>query len=221
MNRTFAHLLSIVFHPMLLPTWLLVIMMAVKPFAFGIHGFGDLRAFPVILMVFFSTFLIPGAGIMLLKPLGFIDSFQLETQKERHAPYIITAIFYCWILKNLMSKGLLPPLFTAFLMGATIGLFLAFFANIFFKISAHGVGMGGFVAALVLLIFHWGIGPIDVPIGEWSMLLSLNLLLFAAVILAGLVGVARLALNAHEPGQLWSGYLAGAAAMWLGVQLLS
>ncbi len=209
MSRFFAHLLSFLFHPMLMPTWMLLILLELNPFAFGLGGFGDRKAFPLILMIFFSTFLIPAAGIVLLKPLGFIDSYQMQSQKERHGPYIISAIFYLWVLKNVMTKGLLPPLYTSFLLGATIGLLLAFFANIFFKISAHAIGMGGLVMALLFTAWRWGSAALQV--GSFSM--SLNLVLWAAVAIAGMVGTARLVLKVHDPSQVYSGYLVGAAAM--------
>lgn len=194
---------------MLMPTWVLLILLAINPFAFGVNGFDDRKTFPLILMIFFSTFLIPAAGILMLKPLGFIDTYQMETQKERHGPYIISAIFYLWVLKNVMTKGILPELYTSFLLGATLGLLLAFFVNIFFKISAHGIGMGGLVMALLFTGWRWG--STSLPLGPFS--LSLNLILWIAVAIAGMVGTARLVLKAHEPGQVYSGFLVGAAAM--------
>ena len=194
---------------MLIPTWVLLVLLAINPFAFGVGGFDDRKVFPLILMIFFSTFLIPAAGILLLKPLGFIQTYQMETQKERHGPYIISAIFYLWVLKNVMTKGILPPLYTAFLLGATLGLLLAFFANIFFKISAHAIGMGGLVMAILFTAWRWGSAA--VPVGVFSV--SLNLVLWVAVAVAGLVGTARLVLKAHEPAQVYAGYFVGAAAM--------
>ncbi len=215
MPRPLALTLSILFHPMLVPTWGLLLLMSVNPFAFGLSGFSDPKAWPLVMMVFFSTFLIPAVGIGLMKPLGFIDSFSMETQKERHGPYIVTAIFYLWLLKNVMAKGLLPPLCTSMLLGATLGLLLAFFANIFFKISAHAIGMGGLAMVVVLTLRRWGSGSLAVG----SLAFSLEAVLWAAVVVAGLVGAARLSLRAHEAGEVYSGYLVGAAAMGVAVMI--
>ncbi len=209
MNRSLAHFLSFVGHPLFVVSGLLALLISLKPFAFGLSSWGDERAFPLFLMVFFSTFFIPGVAVLLLKPLGFIDSMQLKTPKERHAPYIIASIFYLWVFKNSASKGILPHLFNELLLGATLGLFLAFFVNIFFKISAHAVGMGGFLAALFLILKAWG--PLALPIG--GAVFSLNLVVLAAFLLAGAVLTARLALGAHSSSEIWSGLAGGAAAM--------
>jgi hypothetical protein len=216
MSRFLAHFFSIIFHPMLVPTWAILLMLGINPYAFGVHGFGDAKVIPLILMLFFSTFLIPAVGVLLLKPLGFIDSYQLETQKERHGPYIISGIFYLWVLKNVMSKGLLPPLYTAFLLGATLGLFMAFFVNIFFKISAHAIGMGGLVMAVLFVIWKW-----NAPAFEFGpFLVSLNLVLVVVVLISGIVGTSRLVLQAHNSAEIYSGFLVGAAAMCVAVSLI-
>jgi hypothetical protein len=216
MSKILAHFFSILFHPMLVPTWSMLLMLGINPYAFGVHGFGDAKTIPLILMLFFSTFLIPAVGVLMLKPLGFIDSYQLETQKERHGPYIITGIFYLWVLKNVMSKGLLPPLYTAFLLGATLGLFMAFFVNIFFKISAHAIGMGGMVMAVLFVIWKWDTPSLEVG----PFLVSLNLVLAVVLVISGIVGTSRLVLKAHDSAEIYSGFLVGAAAMCVGVLLI-
>ena len=44
------------------------------------------------------------------------------------------------------------------MLGATIALFIAFFINIFSKISAHAVGMGGLVAMVLISIISFSHG---------------------------------------------------------------
>lgn len=185
-------------------------MLIINPFAFGAHRMGDQRTVVLLLYVVSTTFLIPGLGVSLLKPLGLVKSLEMRDKQERIGPYIITGIFYLWMFKNFMS-GAVPLLFAKFVLGATIGLFFAFFANIFFKISAHATGMGGFVAMVLLLAFEWSGASLDAG----PFLLSLNVLLAFVILLAGLVGAARLSLGAHSQAELWQGYAAGFGAVML------
>ena len=215
MNLTLARILSFLSHPLLVLTYMLLLMLLINPFAFGAQQMGDKRTVVLFLYVVSTTFIIPGLGVALLKPLGLVQSFEMRDKQERTGAYIITGIFYLWMYKNFAS-GAVPELYAKFVLGATIGLFFAFFANIFFKISAHATGMGGLVAMVFLLAFEWAgaslsLGPI---------LLSINGLLVVVVLFAGLIGVARLSLAAHTPAEIWQGYAAGIAAVLLANAIL-
>ncbi|MFN0217024.1 MAG: hypothetical protein ACKVT2_22430 [Saprospiraceae bacterium] len=210
MNNTLARALSFLGHPLLVLSYVLLLMMTINPFAFGAHHIGDKRTTILLMYVISTTFMIPALGVTLLKPLGFIKSLEMHDKQERIGPYIITGIFYLWMFKN-FTTGVVPALYTKFMLGATIGLFFAFFANIFVKISAHATGMGGFIAMVMLLAYEWpglslSIGPI---------VLSLNLVLTIVIFLAGLVGASRLSLGAHRPAELWQGYAAGFVGVML------
>ena len=134
----------------------------------------------------------------------------MQDKQERIGPYIMAGVFYLWLFKNLTSGGQTPYLYTVFVLGSTIGLFIVFFVNIFTKISAHACGMGGLVAMIILLIYYWsGQGMVD--FGPFSI--SWLLLLVLTVLLAGAVGSARLALLAHTPVDLWRGYAVGFAGI--------
>ncbi|MFN0034404.1 MAG: hypothetical protein ACKVUS_05005 [Saprospiraceae bacterium] len=210
MNLSLARALSYFGHPLLVLTYMLLLMLVINPFAFGAHHIGDERTVILFFYVVSTTFLIPGLGVSLLKPLGLIRSLEMRDKQERIGPYIITGVFYLWMFKN-FSTGNVPELYAKFVLGATIGLFFAFFANIFTKISAHATGMGGFVAMALLLAFEWsGASLVAGPV-----LLSPNALLAAVIVLAGLVGSARLSLGAHTQAQLWQGYAAGFGAVML------
>lgn len=210
MNPSIARTISYLGHPLLVLSYMLLLMLIINPFAFGAHRMGDEKTVVLFLYVVSTTFLIPGLGVSLLKPLGLINSLEMRDKQERIGPYIITGIFYLWMFKNFMS-GVVPLLFAKFVLGATIGLFFAFFANIFFKISAHATGMGGFVGMVLLLAFEWSGASFDAG----PILLSLNALLVLVILLAGLVGAARLSLGAHSQAELWQGYAAGFVAVML------
>lgn len=215
MNKTIARLISFLFHPLLVLSYALLLLMAANPYAFRARSLTDQRAMVLFLSVFSTSFILPALGTALMKPLGLIKTLQMEDKIERTGPYILSGIFYLWLYKNLNSTGQAPALFNTFVLGATIGLFLAFFINIFTKISAHAVGMGGLFAMLLLTARVWGGAMFNFPMFGGVMEMSLNAVLALVAVIAGLVGTARLALGAHTPTDLYRGYLAGMVAVLL------
>ncbi|MCC7465793.1 MAG: hypothetical protein IT261_05965 [Saprospiraceae bacterium] len=203
-----ARLFSIAGHPLLVLSYLLLLMMSTNPFAFGVNQMSDQRAVVLIFYVVSTTFLIPALGVSLLKPLGLIKSLAMTDKQERIGPYIITGVFYLWMFKN-FSTGSVPPLFAEFALGATIALFLAFFANIFLQISAHTTGMGALLTMVAILAFEWAGQSLHIG----SLAVSFNVVLIFVTLLAGLVGVSRLSLKDHPPGAIYLGYAAGILAV--------
>ena len=220
MNLTLARILSFLGHPLLILTYVLLLLLAVNPYAFSARSMTDQRAMLLLISVFTTTFLLPGFGVALLKPLGFIQSLEMESKQERIGPYIITGIFYLWLFKNLFSGTQVPSLFGVCVLGATIGLFFAFFINIFTKISAHATGMGGLVAMVLLATVEWRGFGLALPVFGGALQLSLTVILAFTLLFAGLIGTARLALKAHVPADLYRGYAAGFAAVMIAEVLL-
>ena len=129
MSKTVSHILSVVFHPLLLLTYMVIIILAINPYAFGVNRV--IGALPVILAIFATTFVLPAFGTLMLKWLGFIDSVQLTDSKERIGPFLITGILYLWAFRSMYQNDLVPLVYTSFMLGATIALFLSFFINLF------------------------------------------------------------------------------------------
>jgi hypothetical protein len=194
---------------MLVLTYMLLILLAYNPFAFGVRTIADPKAVVLILSVLFTTVVIPGFGLIAMKPLGLIKSVQLDDRQDRTGPYIISGIFFLWLFKNVSAGGVAPELFSKFVLGATIGLFLDFFINIFIKISAHATGMGGLVAMLLVTNLSWNPNLFELHMFGGTLQLSMLALLAVGIVFAGLVGSARLALSAHTPVQLYLGYIVG------------
>ncbi|HLP96149.1 MAG TPA: hypothetical protein VK168_19035 [Saprospiraceae bacterium] len=210
-----ARLISYLGHPLLVLTYLVLLMMSANPFAFGVNQISDQRAVVLLFYVVSTTFLIPALGISLLKPLGLIKSMAMTDKQERIGPYIITGIFYLWMFKNFAS-GAVPLLFVEFTLGATVALFLAFFVNIFMPISAHTTGMGALLTMLIALANEWAGQTLQIG----ALSLSFNVALVMFTLLAGLVGVARLSLEGHTPGALYRGYATGILATLVALAIL-
>lgn len=136
-----AYFFSILGHPMIMVMYMLFIYLKVNPYLFPYSNGRDLST--LILIIFFTSVLIPFIAILLMLGVGFIQSLEMKDSKERIGPLIVTAISYLWLYLNVRTHNAIPIPYANFILGALIALFIAFFINNFSKISLHGVGMGG------------------------------------------------------------------------------
>ncbi len=219
MARYLAHFLSYIFHPLLILTYILLILLLINPYQFGVYSVG--RQMPLVLIIFFSTFVIPAVSVALMKLLGLVDSLELDKRTDRIGPYIITGIFYTWMFQNLLYNPDIPHIYKIYVLGATIGLFIAFFINLFSKISMHAVGMGGLVGMILLASFLIDYQQFSIHLGTWTYQMTINSLLMLSILLAGAVGSARLVLNAHDPRDLYGGFLVGFCSQFIALYFLT
>jgi hypothetical protein len=148
-----------------------------------------------ITAVFFPLF-----SIGLMKPLGFISSYQMPTTKDRIIPLIASMTFYFWVTHvfNNMPGTAVPLILKVFLLGNFWGIIAVFMANIFTKISIHTAGAGAVVGIMIVFMI---VSPINMVIP-----------FLVSVVIAGMIGTARLILKAHLPGDIWLGYVVGILA---------
>ncbi|MFM2268192.1 MAG: hypothetical protein RL757_1633 [Bacteroidota bacterium] len=219
--RVAAQVISIVGHPLLMLTYMLILLMIVNPFLFGFNKITEPAAIKLILQVFFQSFLIPAVAIALMRGLGFISSFEMRERTERIGPFIVTGIFYLWLYQNVKNSDAFTVGFTIFTLGTLIGLFAALAINSFWKISLHAIGVGGWVSAVAITMWYfcYGLIPISLPIFG-QVVVSMNFLLMASIMLAGLVGTARLVLRAHDFAQLAAGFALGFLAQFIALKIM-
>ncbi len=214
--RGFAQVISALFHPLLILTYMIVLLMLINPYAFGVNQLGEGRSGLLIIYVFMTTFLIPGMAISMMRTLNLIPSLIIEDRKNRIGPFIATGVFYLWLYVSFYSNPELPLIFKSAILGSTLALFTAFFLNLFSKISLHTIGMGALVGLIMvaMLLFSYR----NFQIGD--QMYSMYGLLFLTIVLAGLVGSARLILNKQAPIDLYGGYLVGFATQIIALQFL-
>lgn len=200
-----ALMLSGIFHPLLVPTYMLLLLMAINPFLFGSNEFGSQRSMQTLVMMVLYTAVIPIISIILMRMLNMVNSIMMEDKMERIGPLLMVMIIYFWIYYNLKEEPSTPTIFSAFLLGVVISLAVAFVINVMDKISLHGIGMGGLVG--MSMISAWFFRGDGIAIGSVS--LSVTLVALLVVFFAGLVGTARLALKAHDTFQVYAGYTVG------------
>ncbi len=221
MLRILAQFVSIVFHPLLIVTYMLVILLLVNPYMFGVNDLASAKSKQLILLIFLSTFIIPGFAVVMMKALGMIDSLQMKTKSERIGPYIVTGILYMWLFQNILNNPDIPSAYKVFVLGATIGLFVSFFFNLFTKISMHALGMGGLLGMIIITSLLFSYGSFVFSIGPFGMMeMSMNALLLIVILISGLVCTCRLLLNAHDLQDLYSGFIIGIGAQFLALRIM-
>ena len=132
---------------------MLVIYVKVNPYLFPYSTGRELNT--LMLIIFFTSFLIPGIAMLLMMGVGFIDSLHMKDKSERIGPLMVTGICYLWLYLNIRTHNAIPIPYANFILGSIISLFIAFFINNFSKISLHGVGLGGlFIGVMHLFLMH-------------------------------------------------------------------
>ncbi|MBL7768348.1 MAG: hypothetical protein JNK20_05225 [Flavipsychrobacter sp.] len=195
--RAFAHIVSIVFHPLFIPSYIAAFLLFLHPFAFA--GDSDLYKKIKLTSVFVSTAFFPAFTVFLLKQLGFATSIRLKTQKERIIPIIASMVFYFWIFYVAKNQGDNPTELVQVLCAVFVSSIIALTANNFIKISLHGIAVGvlsGF------FLFQ-----------AWISFIPMALPLMIAILITGMVGTARLILGEHDYKELIVGYLTGLVSM--------
>jgi len=118
----------------------------------------------------------------------------MKTSRERIIPYAITMIFYFWNWYVFKNNNQPAPL-VAFSLAIFITSIAGFIANIYIKISMHTMAVGVLGAFFAILAFLETI--------------NYTFYLACALLIAGLVGTARLLVSNHEPREIYAGYLVG------------
>ena len=191
--RFFAQMLSYVFHPLFLPFYVCWFLAYMHPSYFtGFSAAGKVR---VLLMVSLNAIFFPLITVLLLKALGFLESFLAPTQKDRILLYISSMTFFFWAQYSLREQPEIPRILVAFMFGVFISSAAALMANIYFKISMHGIGMGGFVGIAFVIMQQ------NTMLMTWPLSITL--------LIAGLVCTARLICSDPTQKEIYSGLLVG------------
>jgi len=197
--RVVAEIISYIMHPVFFPVVMAFVIYKLTPTAF--IAVPDRQVSMWILIIGFLCIFFPLFSIVLMKPLGFIGSFKMETARERTIPLMATMIFYFWVSHAFNSMVTVRPFidppfaFKVLLLGNFWGIILIFLANIFTKVSMHTATAGGMIGIIIVLMI---VSPVNLVIP-----------LFVAIMIAGIVGTARMILGAHQRGDIWLGYIIG------------
>ncbi len=198
-----ASAISYVFHPLLIPTYTLVLLLNLNSFLSVSLPFSYKMTLGGI--VFLTTVLFPLFLSWMLARLNIISSVFMKTKEERIYPILAISVFY--YLTYFLLRGVhVSTIFSYYMLGATLLSIIALIINFYMKISLHMIGIGGFTGLFLGLSLNFGI--------------NLNTEIYTGILLAGIIGFARLKANSHQPTEIYSGFLMGAVVMTLLITLL-
>jgi hypothetical protein len=194
----FSRFLTYLLHPLIIPA-LTVSALLMRPDLYPVVLPAPLKIW-FVFVVFVFTLLIPSASVFVLQKLNAVNSIELTQRSERTIPLVIACTSYLAFFFFIKSPNI-PPVLLYVLYTATFALIAGLIINMVYKVSLHTLGWGALTATLVSISLRMGI--------------QLLAFISVAILLAGLVGYARLKENAHNQTQVYLGYIAGAGSVIL------
>ena len=191
--KSFAHIFSVLFHPLFIPIYIVYFLTYIHPSAFV--GFSEPDRLRTVVIVSLNLFFFPLVSVLLLKAVGFIDSLLLKTQKDRIIPYIACGIFFFWTYTVFKEQSKYPVVLAQYVFGLFLSSSAALLANIYFKISMHAIGLGGWLGVFMIMAYNN------------SMLMTWPLCL--VLLITGVTVSSRLYLKSHNPFDIYSGLIIG------------
>lgn len=196
MEEKLAKIISVLFHPLLIPSYAMLILINTRLHFVMVLPFG--HRYLSLLFVFLISFVLPALLMFILLKFGTIKSLEMKTQHERIVPLIIVSAFF-YLTYYLLKQGPHFALFNIFMLGATLLVIISLLINYITKISIHMVAMGGLFGAFTGFAITFD--------------QNLGLLIYGIALVAGLTGFARLKLEAHNQAQVYTGFGLGVFVM--------
>lgn len=185
-----ARIMSMIFTPFYLP---LVGLVALFIFSY-MSMLPMLYKLPMLITVYVFTVLLPSVLIHTYRHFQGWTSRELGKKERRIVPYLISILCYfgCFFLMEYRNT---PRVMSIILVAALAIQMVCAFINIWWKISTHTAAIGGVAGALLAYSIIFGFNPM------WWLCIVL--------ILAGMVGSARMILRQHSLSQVVVGFFVG------------
>lgn len=201
--RSIAYFFSYLFHPVFIPLYVVVFLSYWHPLVFA--GITERMKVLWLAAVFVNCTLFPVVTVFLSWRLKFVSSFHLYTRKDRIIPYALGMVFYFWCWYVFKNNPSAPELLKHFLLGSFIAVIFAWLANIYFKVSMHGIAIGSMTFFLSMIAFTESGSP--------------GIYLTVAWLILGIVGTSRLIIGAHHPADVYAGIILGMTSQFLPIYL--
>ncbi len=195
--RTFYKIISIVFQPIFIPTYGMLMLMNMDIFSV-IPGLWRLIA---IIGTFIFTGVFPAIPILLLMRRGEVHDIFISKREERTMPYLFSFMAYVFWALFMWRTLQFPNFIVGMGIGSAVSIFIIIFINLKWKISAHVSSMGGISGAIFGVCYRMGINPV------WLFIVVLTI--------STLVAISRIELKAHTPSQTLAGFIIGFLAAFL------
>jgi hypothetical protein len=197
-----AQIVSFVFHPLLLTTYLVLLLGWWMPAMLLVR---QEHLLTFVAFIFGITFVLPALNILVFRQVGLIASWKMGTKQERILPFIFNSIVYMLIAMLLIYRVHLSTNFAKLMLIIAVLAATGTLCTLFLKVSIHSLGWAGLVGIVLPLnsAIHGSLLPTAV-----------------LIVIAGLVMSARLKLNAHTPREVMIGGLAGFVIGIAGMSIL-
>ena len=191
-----ARITSIVFTPFSIPFLAFLVLFL----------FSYLRIMPILYkgivlgIVYCLTILTPTITIFLFRKINGFARQELSERKKRYVPILLTIISYVFCLL-MMRKLNIPWYMTGIIFVSLVISIICILVNLKWKLSEHMAGMGGIIGGLVSFSALFSYNPV-----VWLCLF---------ILIAGILGSARIVLGHHTLGEVLSGFVVGLVCSFL------
>ena len=194
---------SYLFHPLFVGVMMAAYLIFLHPTYF--QALDAKSRMMKLLVVINNNVFFPLLVVALMRALGFNKSVLLKTQKERIVPYIASITFFFWTYYVFRNQPEVPRVLVNMCRGMFFASSAALLLNNYYKISMHGIGVGGMMGLMVLTVF------------DGTLYSGMPLLV--TVLISGLVLSSRKIVSDHQWFDLISGFLVGLicqlVALWV------
>ena len=191
-----ARVTSIVFTPFSIPFLAFLVLFL----------FSYLRIMPILYkgivlgIVYCFTIQTPTITIFLFRKINGFARQELSERKKRYVPILLTIISYVFCLL-MMRKLNIPWYMTGIIFVSLVISIICILVNLKWKLSEHMAGMGGIIGGLVSFSALFSYNPV-----VWLCLF---------ILIAGILGSARIVLGHHTLGEVLSGFVVGLVCSFL------
>ena len=191
-----ARITSIVFTPFSIPFLAFLVLFL----------FSYLRIMPILYkgivlgIVYCFTILTPTITIFLFRKINGFARQELSERKKRYVPILLTIISYVFCLL-MMRKLNIPWYMTGIIFVSLVISIICILVILIWKLSEHMAGMGGIIGGLVSFSALFSYNPV-----VWLCLF---------ILIAGILGSARIVLGHHTLGEVLSGFVVGLVCSFL------
>ena len=196
-----ARVISAIFTPFSIPFLAFLILFL----------FSYLRIMPiqykliVLGVVYCFTILMPTLTIFLFRKINGFSPEDLGERKRRFMPFLLTITSYVFCLV-MMHRLNIPWYMTGIILAALIMMVICIVVNLKWKLSEHMAGVGAIVGGLVSFSALFGYNPV------WWLCLF--------ILIAGVLGTARIILQHHTLGEVLVGFAVGLICSLLVLSLI-
>ena len=197
-----ARVISAIFTPFSIPFLAFLILFL----------FSYLRIMPiqykliVLGVVYCFTIFMPTLTIFLFRKINGFSPEDLGERKRRFMPFLLTITSYVFCLV-MMHRLNIPWYMTGIILAALIMMVICIVVNLKWKLSEHMAGVGAIVGGLVSFSALFGYNPV------WWLCLF--------ILIAGVLGTARIILQHHTLGEVLVGFAVGLICSLLVLHSLS